>query len=231
MNAYLSLDLDYWRCFTNDIECRNDILDTLVKIADTNVNIFYSTQHHELLPDIRVMHKAHGGIDVLINKDYHSDITNGIPGAIDSAYMDLNEGTWVNYVPKTLRQNGRYIWVYPDKECLSVDTGYCHSSATIYTAVRGRTVARHTQAPYNPFKHPKLAGWKQTQLRQGSIPQKYWKSIVAVGICCSPDWILSTQGPIILEAMISLGAFKHIVPKLKKDLVKFRGLISGIKRL
>lgn len=150
MLIYLSIDLDYW------VHCheRRPVDSFFGHVFALNLPIFGAAFHHDLLEQINPTN-----YDKIINVDFHSDICD------DGEGLELNEGTWLNYV---LHKNA-YEWRFPSEVCLTKETGYCHDTV-------------------NPFRKPEAAGWKQAAELQGlrGIP---WKHISAVGVCLSKYWL------------------------------------------
>ena len=147
---YLSIDLDYW------VHCheRKPVDTFFSHVFALNLPIFGAAFHDQLLEHIN-----NGKYDQVWNIDYHSDICD------DGDGLKCNEGTWANYV----NHRDTFVWRYPDEQCLSLKTGYCHDTIS-------------------PFEKPSAAGWKQATMVQGlrGIP---WKHISAVGICLSKRWL------------------------------------------
>lgn len=156
MRAYLSIDLDYWCKFTTPHSARA----FFQRVWKLRLPIMVALHHHHLLDDIN---KRAQDLDTVINVDFHSDIADDIR---DTA-MELNEGTWANFVH--FRGDGTFIWRYPEEECLDDRHGYCHEGV-------------------NPFDEPSVAGWKRARKMQG-LARMPWKSIEAVGVCLSPYWL------------------------------------------
>jgi len=112
MNAFLSIDLDYWS--------RDSLPHAATRFFRRlyrrfGRKIMVAVHHHHLLDYVNNRGR---GFNTLINVDFHSDLSDDQPG-------ELSEANWVNFV--NFREKGSYIWRYPDGYCLSSHTGYCHS--------------------------------------------------------------------------------------------------------
>ncbi len=97
--------------------------------------------------------------DQLLNIDHHSDLVN-----LDGSVLDFNEGTWGNFVD--WRLSGLFHWRYPQtggQDCHVGDDPFTKSSF-------------------------RVCRWGQTK-KQAGVRNIPWKSIVAVGVCLSPDYI------------------------------------------
>lgn len=111
MNAYLSIDLDYWSHERNPNFAKRFFRRLLRNFGRPIMVAFH---HHHLLAHVN---RRGRGLDTLINIDYHSDLASGPDG-------EFTEANWVNYV--NFREKGTFIWRYPSGKCLSSHTGYCH---------------------------------------------------------------------------------------------------------
>jgi len=112
MNAFLSIDLDYWS-LDRDPRSATRFFRRLYRKFGRKIMV--AVHHHHLLDHVSNRGR---GIDSLINLDFHSDLSGDQPD-------ELSEGNWVNFVD--FQRFGTYIWRYPDGRCLSTHTGYCHT--------------------------------------------------------------------------------------------------------
>lgn len=112
MNAFLSVDLDFW-CEEKGETAAKCFFRRLMRRL--TMPVLVALHHHHFLPYINAI----GGFDTLVNLDYHSDIAEDC-----ASFGSPTEGTWVNYV--NFRSNGTYIWRYPHAKCLDPYVGYCH---------------------------------------------------------------------------------------------------------
>lgn len=110
MNAFLSIDLDYWS-LEHTPHAAARFFQRLYQRFGRRIMV--AVHHHHLLD-----HVNNSKFDTLINVDFHSDLDDEQPD-------ELNEGNWVNFV--NFRSGGTYIWRYPAGHCLSRHTGYCHT--------------------------------------------------------------------------------------------------------
>jgi hypothetical protein len=129
-------------------------------VLDLKLPIFVAPFHDQLLEHINANSGTH-----LYQIDYHSDITDLAEPALDLSLDDLNEGSWANFVE--WKESGRFVWRHP-KISLEPGDGYCHDRN-------------------NPFEKD-CSGWRETRRATGlgCIP---WKTIHAVGVCLSSDWL------------------------------------------
>jgi len=112
MNAFLSIDLDFW-CH----ECRPHKATRFFRRLFQKFGrpIMVAVHHHHLLEHVNNLGR---GFNTLINVDFHSDLDGETPD-------ELSEANWVNFV--NFKEKGTYIWRYPEESCLHSRTGYCHS--------------------------------------------------------------------------------------------------------
>lgn len=111
MNAFLSIDLDYWS--------RDSLPHAATRFFRRlyqrfGRKIMVAVHHHHLLDHVN---NRGQGYDTLINVDFHSDLDGEQPN-------ELTEANWVNFV--NFREKGSYIWRYPNGHCLNPHTGFCH---------------------------------------------------------------------------------------------------------
>jgi hypothetical protein len=162
LNAYLSIDLDYWR-YEIDARRVNRFFD---RVFGLGLPIFVAALHDQLLPEI-----DKSGCDTIINVDAHSDLADLPEPGVDMLLDKLNEGTWGNFI--SWKARGRFIWRYPDKR--HIFSGFCHE---------GRFEGDET----NPLVHPELAGWRSTAMQHG-LGKLPWRSLRAVGVSLSAYWV------------------------------------------
>jgi hypothetical protein len=160
MRVYLSIDLDYWRRIPERRFAVNFFKKVQARVKLARLPVLVALHHHHLIDDINSRCEW---LDRVINVDYHSDIVDRHPGEP----LELNEGTWANFV--YFRGDSTFEWRYPEANCLKEREGYCHHNA-------------------NPFKKPKVCGWKRAIHRQG-LGHIQWDNIHAVGIVLSPGWL------------------------------------------
>lgn len=115
-HTLFTVDLDYWTNRT-------------VPLHELNEAVGFITNLMKRVPHTHII-KYHDGIvefnlvpdktQKVINIDYHNDIT------VD-ADEDLNEGTWGNFLPKSV---AKFEWRYPSKrECILNHQGICSPSS------------------------------------------------------------------------------------------------------
>lgn len=111
MNAYLSIDLDYW-CEECEPYSATRFFRRLFSKFD--MPIMVAVHHHHLVHHINRTR----GLDTVINVDYHSDL-------IDEPTDELTEANWPAFI--NFQDRGTFIWRYPRPSCLTTNTGYCHN--------------------------------------------------------------------------------------------------------
>jgi hypothetical protein len=167
--VYLSIDADFW----NGIDTTPLIASMeqmLLRVKQLKVPILFAENHEQLL-----MHMNWFDYETLVNVDYHSDLLNNSPDR--DPHMDLNCGTWGNFVKKEIREYGQFVWVYPRSKCRTVNEGYVHDFRSI-----------------NPFHRRageeslRVSGWYEAREIHQHIPPIVWKTTLAVGICESPSY-------------------------------------------
>lgn len=177
MQTYLSVDLDYW----NEAEpmvVDND-LDVLIdQICAREIPFRVVFDHEKLLYHLRKFE-----FQRLVNVDAHSDISN-----IDTAEgVELNCGTWVNFVP--FCRNREYLWVHPG----STMGGRCDNKEHIY------------------FQDLDT-GWPDIEETNMDWERVFdWEDVVAVGIALSPDF---TEPDVLADFLMKLhgyGRCKYMV--------------------
>lgn len=118
MKTLLTVDLDYW---TNCYKHYNLAGGTWLRYLATHLQkIWVIKEHHQILDLIP------RGTKRIINVDYHNDIL-GMSSFDDYEEKDddLNEGTWGNFLPKSVC---KFEWYYPSKKkCVEKGEGLCHN--------------------------------------------------------------------------------------------------------
>lgn len=116
MNAYLSIDLDFWCDETTPHSATRFFRRLLSRFGRP---IMVALHHHHLVDHINGVK----GLDTVINLDAHSDLTDELGDT-----LTLGEGNWANFINfQSFRfKRGTYVWRYPDEGRLDQDTGYCH---------------------------------------------------------------------------------------------------------
>lgn len=113
MNAYLSIDLDYWMHHGT----HNHATEFIKKVLSLRVPTVVVIEHEELVPYInKVLRK-----DIVYNVDYHSDIVSKDDICRSKNPMDCN---WANYVRG--RTKAEFCWIVPEEECYTYELGTCH---------------------------------------------------------------------------------------------------------
>ena len=161
MQAYLSVDLDYWRASSKPMP----VVNFFKKVFALRLPITVALHHHHLVKDINARALE---LDTVINVDYHSDLADEDLKGWDR--LEFDEGTWANFIH--FRGDGNFIWRYPIPECLrwgEGSGGYCHRRV-------------------NPFERREVSGWKHTSKVRG-LTRLPWDRIVAIGVCLSPGWL------------------------------------------
>jgi hypothetical protein len=112
--SYLSVDLDYWFLHATQ---RSSML-FFRKLLALNKPIVVVKDHQRLLRDINENWPRD---NVLVNIDFHSDISSEIYDILDKRLSCAN---WADFVHH--RFYGHYIWVYPSYEiCFERRSGMC----------------------------------------------------------------------------------------------------------
>ena len=166
--SYLTIDIDYWYKNTFPVKF-------LERIKELNVPIAVAVHHHELLPHMnRFKHCRR-----LINIDYHADVCGNPDNNIE-----LECGTWGNFVDWRIQEDTAFTWCYPTNEC-----------------VVGKTNEEGCWCDINPDENPffrhnprKLCGWdKVSRRRLPVLKREELHNIIAIGICLSPDYLYPTD--------------------------------------
>jgi hypothetical protein len=173
--SFLSIDLDYW----TDLP-EKDMISFLKKIKQLDLPIKPFIEHHEMLKYINRY-----DFDILYNIDYHSDIVDQ-PETCD---LELNEGTWANFVKKKYERT--FIWIHPKKSCYMANNGY---------AGDGRCDMYE-----NPFTQD-VSGWWNVKHRKAKLlTEKELETVRYIGITVSPDWTPVDKACVALDYLNEVG--------------------------
>lgn len=107
LDAFLSIDLDYWRDFTQ----AKGFLEGILALDTPCVVV---RLHDSLVPYVNA-----SGCNTLINIDFHDDLV-GYANPKERIPA-LEEGTWVSHIKWA--HKGHYIWCYPIEDSLTL--GIC----------------------------------------------------------------------------------------------------------
>lgn len=113
MNAYLSVDLDYWSFHAD----HRPAIRFFEKVEALKVPITFVIEHEELIKDVKRMKDMR----TLYNIDFHSDIV-----AQKEKGSTMQDYNWANFVPAKLRKTSEFVWMIPDATCYTEDRGICH---------------------------------------------------------------------------------------------------------
>lgn len=157
-DTYLSIDMDFWSHTYNYTNLKK----FMKKVQDTGIKPVVVKYHHELVKHISGME----GVTRILNMDYHADIAD----ISVCREHEFNEGTWGNYI--RLTNNDEFVWHYPLKSCVSMETGYCHGGSD------------------NPFhkRNQGLYNWNHITKKYGVVPEIEFSRVGGIGICLSPNW-------------------------------------------
>ena len=113
MSKFITLDLDYWTMTQKFNSAHTDYLETIIKKSkSTNV---VSLHHHVVSKKIIPTDTTE-----VVNIDFHNDIIDDQPD------NTLNEGTWGNFLPKSVQ---KFTWIYPNHNmCITRSAGICIGS-------------------------------------------------------------------------------------------------------
>jgi hypothetical protein len=111
-NTYLSVDLDFWNCYQENIT--PDFQFLFDKITQHNISYYICQDHREILRHT----KQFPHFSTLINVDAHQDFSDLMSNELK--INNLNCGTWVNFVPQRKNKDSQYLWVHPN----GVEGGY-----------------------------------------------------------------------------------------------------------
>jgi hypothetical protein len=109
MNTLITFDLDYWTMTESSRPEHFTVLRDLMSRAN---KVLVVSEHHHIITRRMIPQDT----EHVINIDFHNDI-------VDESKYDLNEGTWGNHMPKSVKN---FTWVYPDEElCINLSRGVC----------------------------------------------------------------------------------------------------------
>jgi hypothetical protein len=171
---YLTVDLDFWGLGSRNH--REFPWKFLKKLMSLDVPLKAYDEHHFVISDINKY-----DYDVLINIDYHSDISNiNVEDfAAEKSFLadNFNCGTWANYV----KNRNNYLWIYPERECISgksnIDSrGYCNDDPNLNPFLLSKKDVR------------KCCAWKDVAHRKKFITTDELSRVVAISIVLSYDF-------------------------------------------
>ena len=115
MKTCLTIDLDYWTyCYKTFRFWATTFIGDCIEFADDVVII---DTHDQILDHVT---DEYGKV---INVDFHNDICPTSCFPCRKKKSELNEGTWGNFLPKSVSQ---FVWYYPEKKrCLTDGKGVC----------------------------------------------------------------------------------------------------------
>lgn len=117
MTDFLTIDLDYFTM----TKCQNAtqfLLNWMHKAPEV-----YLIDTHEKIVEYNLIPKHTKRV---FNVDFHNDITANVDDPA-CGELDLNEGTWGNYLDKNVKQ---FIWMYPvESRCVVQQMGICIPSS------------------------------------------------------------------------------------------------------
>ena len=159
MKSYLSIDMDYW--FNNFDD------NTSEKVKNTYIPFINKVESCNVpiffcnQHDEILQDLNKYKVDRLYNVDYHSDI-------IIEPEETLDEGTWASFY--RFRSNCIFEWRMPDRYmCVKSGMGLCHA----------RSIDTFPRTKFGYKKSKTISGLNGIE----------WNSIIAIGICESPEWI------------------------------------------
>jgi hypothetical protein len=113
MSNFLTIDLDYFTMTKRDKEAIPFIIECMKVSPET-----WIIDTHEKVVEFDLIPQS---TTKVINVDFHNDIT--IENANGYGEMELNEGTWGNYLHKNVKE---FMWHYPSKlRCITDQLGLC----------------------------------------------------------------------------------------------------------
>jgi hypothetical protein len=146
---FVTIDLDYWTILNEYDKAHTNYLEYLIEISKVSRVVRY---HHHVVTK-RLIPKD---TEIIYNIDFHNDVVDVDPT------LDLNEGTWGNFIPKAVKE---FVWIYPDKtECIRRREGICIGNRAV----------------------PKITHVKYTKLE--TIAKLNLDHIDKLVICTSPNW-------------------------------------------
>jgi hypothetical protein len=169
--VHLSFDMDYWNEQDVNVFSR-DFRQILSIVKSRNLPFCDFDEHHKIL---KFLNKRN--VDTVVNVDYHSDIAEDDKWYKDSykEKLPLNCGTWGNFVRKSIKENGTFLWVHPHSSRRKMEEwAYCHSII-------------------NPFQK-KVTHWKQVEQKRIehntliSFLDGIWDKVDSVSFVTSTDF-------------------------------------------
>lgn len=111
-HTVITVDLDYW---TNHYSRAPESSFKLLKLLKNSTRKRYLIWEHHHILDVIPQNTQR-----IINIDYHNDIIS------EKNCDELNEGTWGNFLPNSVR---RFEWFCPNKNmCIRLGWGMCNDS-------------------------------------------------------------------------------------------------------
>jgi hypothetical protein len=152
MKTLITVDLDYWtNCYKRTNKEGIKLLQEIRKACDKS----YLIWHHQDILDI-----IPPRTERIINIDFHNDIVGEDISDIDE---DLNEGTWGNYLPRSVKL---FEWFYPsEKWCIQKRGGLCLDGS-------GEVSTNY------PVEYRQKRSWKNMNFSGGNC----------FVLCVSPEW-------------------------------------------
>lgn len=199
MGAYLSIDLDFW---CEHFYSSHAAAWFFRKVFSLNVPIVFVIEHEELLEDINEME----GLTTLYNVDYHSDLVDD-KYALDGRRKP-KDFSWANHIKN--KENGKFVWIYPDQGCYTKDYGTCHG-----------------EPECDPFKYPNLTSWRTVE-HTDNTKDIDWDKIEKVGVCLSPCFVkLRTVQSVIERLGCNTKEIEELIEKqpLYKETKRKRGIL------
>jgi len=154
MKTLITVDLDYWtNCYKNTNKEGISLLKEIRKASSKSYIVWW---HHHILDIIPRRTKR------IINIDFHNDIV-GEELDVDEDPDCLNEGTWGNFLPKSVES---FEWYFPSyKQCIQEAQGLCLSG-------NGEVTTDY------PVNYKQQRNWKSMD----------FESAHTFVLCVSPHW-------------------------------------------
>lgn len=191
MRTYISIDLDYWLCSTNEyIYSEKDYpehakiksLFKLLKLLRPIKNKIIVEEHHELLP-----HIDDANPDRIIHIDFHQDI----------AFPYRGKDEWINKSRAlTLSCGSFFYWVNKRRE-IDFEWWYPHLYCADYKEGAGLCMDRYHQ----PHKRNNFIF--KNQIRRKGLPKNIdLNNIFGVGIAISREWC--DREPVYVDSLVTV---------------------------